>query len=437
MGKTNRKNCVFYKLWSITVEMKKNKCKSDQKRIKVVTINCMINEGSTSKIIKDVEKLNQNECEFYHCYQIGPKGDEKNYLVSPWNVTRFYFVLSRLTGLKYGVGNIPTRFLLQHIARIDPDVIHIHCPNFYSINLYMLFRQLKKKKYPVLITNHAEFFYTGNCAHADECKGYLTGCHNCERVFDKKYKYIFNRTAYEWKKMKESFSDACNFVMTVVSPWQYKRIHTSPLIGNINVRIVENAANSDVFKKKEVDYTKYQVLMNYRKKIILNVTSNFSDNINDMKGGYYLLQIAKMLPECLFVIAGNYNIENMSQIGENVILLGNIKNQEQLSEYYNIADLVLVTSKKETFGMSCAESMLCGTPVIGFEAGGTESIALLKYSEFVKYGEIEKVVSLIEKWKNIKSDITDELAEQAKARYSIERMAGEFLEIYKEISESR
>lgn len=417
--------------------MKENKCKSDEKKIKVVTINCMINEGSTSKIIKDVEKLTQNECEFYHCYQIGPKGDEKNYLVSPWNITRFYFVLSRLTGLKYGVGNIPTKFLLKYIDKIKPDIIHIHCPNFYSINLYRLFRHLKKKKYPVLITNHAEFFYTGNCAHADDCNGYLTGCHNCERVFDKKYKYIFNRTAYEWRKMKEAFTNAPNFMMTVVSPWQYKRIQTSPLTENVSVKIVENAANSTVFKKKEVDCLKYQSLMNYGKRIILNVTSNFSDDINDMKGGYYLLKIAKMLPECLFVIAGNHNIEDMSQIGENVILLGNIKNQEQLSEYYNIADLVLVTSKKETFGMSCAESMLCGTPVIGFGAGGTETIALPEYSEFVKFGEVEKVVSLIEKWENRKSDISDELAEQAKVRYSIERMANEFLKIYKEISESK
>ena len=38
--------------------------------------------------------------------------------------------------------------------------------------------------------------------------------------------------------------------------------------------------------------------------------------------------------------------------------------------------LTVLTSKRETYGMACAESLACGTPVVAFLAGGTESIAL-------------------------------------------------------------
>lgn len=404
-----------------------------QNKMKILTLNCFVNDGSISKIMKDIEKITNDECEYYHCYQIGPKRDKNYYQITPWNVARAYFVLSRLTGLKYGIGKIPTFFLIKYIKKVNPDIVHIHCPNFYTVDLYMLFNYLKKEEFSVLITNHAEFFYTGNCAHAQGCKGYLTGCYNCDRVFDKKYKYIFNRTHYEWAKMKKAFSNAPHFQMTVVSPWQLERIHTSPLVSKLRIRIVENGVNTDIFKKKNINFEKYKKYIEENKKIILNVTSNFSDDKDDLKGGYYLLKIASELPDCLFLIAGPTNLSVSSELSENIILLGNIREQDVLADYYNLADLTLLTSKRETFGMACAESMLCGTPVVGFKSGGTESIALREYSSFVEFAESEKLVCLINKWKNSKQTVSDKLAKEALKKYSLEIMANSYLTIYKEM----
>ncbi len=404
-----------------------------EKKIKVLTLNCMVNEGSTSKIINDIANCTKDECEFFQCYQIGEKSSGNNYRVSSWNVTRFYFLLARIVGLKYGVGNYPTRKLLRYIDKINPDIVHIHCPNFYSINLYRLFSHLKKKQYKVVITNHAEFFYTGNCAYAKECEGYQTGCKKCNRVFDEKHKYLLNRTHAEWKKMKQAFWGADNFLMTVVSPWQKERIKTSPITENMKVKVVENGVNTDIFKKKEPDMKKYEVYRESGRKIILNVTSNFSDNIEDTKGGYYLLEVARKMPENLFLVAGNTHMTKKENLPPNVILLGNVKNQEELADYYNLADLTIVTSKRETFGMSLAESMACGTGVVGFKAGGTESVAIQEYSEFVEFKEVDGLVHLIKKWQDKKPFIQDDLANKAALKYSTQRMAKEYLTIYKEM----
>jgi len=409
----------------------------DRDKIKVLTVNCMIHEGSTSKIIDDIAAVAKEECEFYQCYQMGPESSGKNYRVASWNVTRFYYLLARIVGLKYGVGTIPTRKLLSYIDRTKPDIVHVHCPNFYNINLYKLFSWLKKKMYPVVITNHAEFFYTGNCAHAKDCDGYMYGCKKCDAVFDTKHKYLINRTHAEWKRMKKAFGDADNFLMTVVSPWQRERIRTSPIARDMKIAVVENGVNTEIFKKKGFDLDEYQVLGNSGKKIILNVTSNFSDSRKDAKGGYYLLEVAKKMPENLFLVAGNVNVTDNNNVPENVILLGNVTKQEKLADYYNLADLTIVTSKRETFGMSVAESMACGTPVVGFYAGGTESVALKEYSEFIEYADVDGLAELIRKWQDKKKYVSEQLACVAIERYSVQRMAEEYMLIYRKIMKKK
>lgn len=402
-----------------------------QKKLKILTINWTDSEGSIRKIISDLEGQTQDSCEYYHCYQVGKKGNDHNYLVAAWGITKFYYGLARICGLKYGVGTVPTLGLLCWIHKVNPDVVHVHCPNFYTINLYMLFNYLKQKKYPCIITNHAEFFYTGNCAHAFDCNAYLTGCKKCTKIFDYKHRFLLNRTHHEWKKMQDAFSDAKRFRMTAVSQWQKERIMMSPVIGEIPVQLIENAVNTKVFKPKPVFRKDFNEINKCKKPIILNVTSNFSNNIDDIKGGYYILQLSKRMPEYLFVVAGNINLIKPVTLGDNLVLLGNVTDQSMLADYYNLADLVVLTSRKETFGMACAESLCCGTPVVGFKSGGTESIAIKEYSAFVDFGDVKELMQMIKIWIH-KKETFDKIAADASKRYSVERMSEQYLQIYKE-----
>lgn len=45
---------------------------------------------------------------------------------------------------------------------------------------------------------------------------------------------------------------------------------------------------------------------------------------------------------------------------------------EILNEYYNMADVTLIQSSEEGFGVSCLESLMCGTPVITGKTGGLQ-----------------------------------------------------------------
>ena len=85
--------------------------------------------------------------------------------------------------------------------------------------------------------------------------------------------------------------------------------------------------------------------------------------------------------------------------------------------------------------MICAESLCCGTPVIGFRAGAPERIALKEYSDFVQYGDLnslkEKVMEYLKK-----PDQCLQISEEAMKVYSKKRMGENYIKIYKQMLES-
>ncbi len=56
-------------------------------------------------------------------------------------------------------------------------------------------------------------------------------------------------------------------------------------------------------------------------------------------------------------------------IGDLVTFLG-AKDQDRLQYYYSAAEMVIMPSHYESFGMVALEAMACGTPVIASEVGG-------------------------------------------------------------------
>jgi D-inositol-3-phosphate glycosyltransferase len=71
------------------------------------------------------------------------------------------------------------------------------------------------------------------------------------------------------------------------------------------------------------------------------------------------------------------------KIHESVIFLGLVQ-QERLPFYYSAADLCVVPSYYESFGLVLLESLACGTPVVATKVGGAESV--------IRHGETGYVV---------------------------------------------
>lgn len=113
--------------------------------------------------------------------------------------------------------------------------------------------------------------------------------------------------------------------------------------------------------------------------------------------------------------------------GDNCRVLPVIKNQEMLAKYYSLGDVFVICSKKENFPTTCLEAQCCGTPVAGFDTGGTKETSITNEDSFVKYGDIE---GLKEKVETILHKDYSDLAKTAQSQYSNEHMIREYMKVY-------
>jgi len=401
--------------------------------LKVLTINCVFNIGSTGKIIKEIAEKNEN-CEFYFCYETGPASSDKTYRIAGYYEQLFYYALARITGLKYCTGYTSTMRLLLYIKKVKPDVVHIHSPNIHTVHIPWLLNYLKKKLIPTVITNHAEFFYTGNCPHSFDCLKFQTGCGHCDYVFDSYRKFWFDRTSYEWRKMKQAFEGFEKLTMVAVSPWVYDRVKLSPISKHLHTVVIKNGIDCEnVFLNRD-NHIKQTLGIDHDRKVIVHVTASFTDDPEDAKGGTFVIELSKILSDVEFVVVGPIYIKQPQEISANMTLVGLILNQIELAGYYSMADLTLITSKRETYSMTTAESLCCGTPVIGFYAGGPETIALHEYCRFVEYENVRELAEAARELLELKSSRMNTIQNAAKREYSSSVMAKKYLEVYQNIT---
>lgn len=408
--------------------------------MKILHVNVVYIKGSTGKITYDIHKsLLNSGVESIVCYGRGERVDEKHvYKICPEWYAKFNKALSMFTGIMYGGCFFSTNRLISIIKREKPDVVHLQCINGNFVNIYRLVKWLKINKIKTVLTLHAEFMYTGGCSHSIDCNKWTIngGCVNCSypQWQTETKSLFFNRSGSMWKRMKKAFDGFDErLVVTSVSPWLMERAKKSIILSNKKHMTVLNGVDVDIFHPYDENEIIKSDMGLSGKKIIFHATPSFDLNPQHPKGGYYVVQVAEALKNdnVFVVVAGSYNHD--IEVPSNVVLLGKITDPVELAKLYSMADITLLTSIRETFSMVTAESLCCGTPVVGFKAGAPEQIAIDDYCEFVEYGNItllnKKVSSLLKFEKNVC------LSRIASDKYSIAKMVGKFINIYSELME--
>lgn len=152
------------------------------------------------------------------------------------------------------------------------------------------------------------------------------------------------------------------------------------------VSYIYNGVDINKFKPKRKNKKLLKSLnLNEKTKIILS-TRRFEKK----NGLRYLVEaipkVIKVFPESKFIFIGDFegpiefsdknyviNYVKENRLSNNAIFLGNILN-ENLVEYYSIADLTVLPSLIEAVSISGLESIACGVPIVGSNIGGISEI---------------------------------------------------------------
>ncbi len=163
---------------------------------------------------------------------------------------------------------------------------------------------------------------------------------------------------------------------------------TTPSKSNLNqlhdiglsdrVSVIPNGYNKHLFYQKDKTDCRTLLKLPQHKHIIISV-----GNIEYVKGHNYLVEAMKIMEQgvdvlCFIIGSGSQTASLRQQIKalnleKKVILLGAIKH-EQIVNWMNAADLLVVPSVKESFGVVQVEALACGLPVIATKNGGSEEI---------------------------------------------------------------
>ena len=402
--------------------------------MKVLQINVRYNYGSTGKITADIHNyLMKNGQQSVVLYGRKDTAEDKNVRRMCSEVyAKLNNVRSRIDGMVYGGCYFITKKIFAEITKEKPDIVHIQCINGYFVNIYNLIEWLKNNNIKTVITLHAEFMYTANCAHAFECDKWQYGCGSCPDIKRATKSIVKDNTAKSFARMKKAFEGFdSNLVVVSVSEWLKERAQQSPILKNKKHTVIYNGVDTDVFCYSDIIYTRNRVGTS-DEKIIFHATAMFSDKEGHNKGGNYIIQLANKMKgkNVKILVAGKTDIS--SDLPDNIVLLGDIKDQRLLAQYYSAADVSVITSKKETFSLICAESLSCGTPVVGFKAGAPEQISVKEYSQFVEYGDIDALECAVNRWLEMKIN-KKEISEKAGKIYSRENMLSEYYKIYQEM----
>lgn len=407
--------------------------------MKILQVNNVFGVGSTGRLTSDLHEgymsLGHDSSVLYgRGMRLSQRGVTKT---SSEAAAKVRAAATRVGALPYAGARRSTERILNHIQQEEPDVVHLQCINGYFVDIYRLIEFLVLRRQPMLITLHAEFMYTGGCGHSLDCNRWRLepGCGQCPSLRRATGSLVLDRTRPAWEKMQGAFSNASSELVRIVSvsPWLEERARSSPILRHLPHRTILNGLDTSVFHSRSRPVRDGAAPIR-----LLHVTPFFSTAPGSTKGGEHILTLAQLLgPEYLIEVAGGH--PRGQSLPENVQFLGRL-DRHQLAEAYARASATVLTSRRETFSMVSAESLSCGTPVIGFEAGGPEQIALSNGSHFVPSGDVaslaDAVRSRVSGTACSSFDSADALERQAHARYSRERMVTDYLELFGEIIQS-
>ncbi len=233
--------------------------------------------------------------------------DESNFPCKNYSIKeQIFFPHSRLRKEKVDVLHVP----------------HLNIPIFYRGKLIVTIHDLTHLRYPQFLPSRLHHFY---------------------------FKFMIGTAV---KKASKILTDSLSTKNDIIEFFNAKpdKIRVIPLgVGNEFI----------IRQKNDISYLMEKYNIPHDKKIILYV-----GNLLPHKNLKALLKAFGLIEGCVLVLVGKSFKDRSEQAAEqsSIIYAGEVS-QNELVDLYNLADLFVLPSLYEGFGLPVLESMACGTPV--------------------------------------------------------------------------
>ncbi len=281
--------------------------------------------------------------------------------------------------------------------KVECDVIHCH--DWMTFPAGITLKALKEK--PLVVTIHStEFDRTGQLFPNERIK------------------------EIELNGLREAD------VVVTVSNFMKKQLVEKYGIKPEKIRVIYNAIDLKQFKRIKCQKP-------IEEKIVL-----FLGRLTIQKGCCFFLEAAKKVlsvyPNAHFLVVGSGDL--MHELISKAIDLGIYKNvtftgfQDDVSRYYSIADLFVMPSVSEPFGLTALEAVACGTPVIVSKQSGVSEVLKNCFKvDFWNSDEMANKILGLLNYPSLKEQMQKASLKEIKEYRSWQNVAQECLAVYEEV----
>ena len=265
--------------------------------------------------------------------------------------------------------------ILSQIEKYNPDFLNIHWIGNELISL----EQIKKIKIPIFWTLHDMWLYCGaeHYTFSDRfIEGYLKNNRpSTESGFD------LNR--WVWNRKKKYLSQ--NFDVIATSDWQFNNAKKSNLLKNKKIHKIPLPIDTNFWKP--IDKKKSREILSWSENNF-HFLFGFSDyRKKHIKGLDIAIEIfektKKKYPEKKFILNIFGDFDKKLFQDKEINFLGKIHDENKLKLVYSASDLLINTSRQESFGQIALESLSTGLPIVILDNTGTKDLIKSEEMGFV------------------------------------------------------
>lgn len=404
--------------------------------LKILQINSHYDQGGAARIAACIhrELLKQGQ-QSYVAYSRGASCSEENvYQFGGRAGVYASALMSRVTGVNGWWNRRATGRLVEYIKQIRPDILHLHALHGYYLNFPMLFEAVRACRVPCVWTFHDSHAFTGNCGYFFECDRWKEGCGHCPHLRNYPASLFFDFTGFMWRRKKELFASADKMTIVTPSEWLTGMARQSFFQKFPCVTIRNGIDTKGTFFPRDKKACRRKYGFTEEDKIVLGIAAGYQD---PRKGAEYIIRLSRDLEkEVKTVLVGwNSKADALLKGAGNIITCPPTADTGVLAEYYSMADVFVLPSLAENYATTSLEAMACGTPVVGFDAGGIPEQLSGNKGIAVETGNQEQFTEAVRKVVFGETDLLsgEALAEVIRRENSTEKMTEEYLRLYEEI----
>jgi len=231
---------------------------------------------------------------------------------------------------------------IKKVIKNSKVILHLH--GTHSTNINYILRKVNLKRIPVVAQHHGGSSY-----------------HHQYKIKKNPLLLLLHLVLKEKRLLKQ-----------VDSFFALNRLEKNDLeeLGCKNVKIQTMGVNFDFFRPINKKSCRDELGLPLDKKVIL-----FIGRFNKEKGFYFLMKAAMKLLKTrddfiVVNVGGLKNKDNAKYWNNKNIMMFNRVSKNELLNFYNASDTLVLPSLNEGFGLVIIEAMACNTPVIASSVGG-------------------------------------------------------------------